>query len=287
MQRKHPPADLARVNLDRATVAGFGREWSRFTQAELSHDEREQIFADYFAVFPWQRLPRGGGTGADIGCGSGRWASLIAPRVAHLHLVDASREALVVAQANLAGVDNLSFHHASVDVLPFPDDSLDFIYSLGVLHHVPDTQGAIFALARKLKPGAPLLLYLYYAFDNRPWWFRCVWKMSDLLRRGLVRMPWGVRYLVSQTVALLVYWPLARVARWLAHRDQLPPAWPLAYYRDKSFYIMRTDALDRFGTRLEQRFTRMEIESMLLTASLTDIRFSERPPYWCVAAVKE
>lgn len=287
MQDEQRQAEFPPANLDRATVAGFGREWSRFTQAELGQDEREQILADYFAVFPWGRLPPGGGIGADIGCGSGRWASLIALRVAHLHLVDASHEALQVARANLSSVSNVSFHHASVDALPFPDASLDFLYSLGVLHHVPDTQAAIFALTRKLKPGAPMLVYLYYAFDNRPAWFRLLWRVSDYVRRLISRMPWGARYWVSQALAVLVYWPLARGARLFDRWSCLPSAWPLAYYRDKSLYVMRTDAIDRFGTRLEQRFSRTEIERMLRTAGLADIHFSERAPYWCAAAVKE
>ena len=55
---------------------------------------------------------------------------------------------------------------------------------------------------------------------------------------------------------------------------------PLSTYRYRSFYSMRTDALDRFGTRLEQRFTRVEIEQMMRAAGLTDIRFSEEEPFW-------
>ena len=50
--------------------------------------------------------------------------------------------------------------------------------------------------------------------------------------------------------------------------------------RTASFYTMRTDALDRFGTRLEHRFTRDEIERMMTDAGLTDITFSDRPPFW-------
>ena len=49
---------------------------------------------------------------------------------------------------------------------------------------------------------------------------------------------------------------------------------------------MRTDALDRFGTRLEQRFSRNEIERMMTAAGLTDIVFSEREPYWVACGRK-
>jgi len=56
---------------------------------------------------------------------------------------------------------------------------------------------------------------------------------------------------------------------------------PLSYYRDRSFYVMRTDALDRFGTRLEKRFSRAEIESMMSAAGLGTIVFREGAPFWC------
>ena len=61
---------------------------------------------------------------------------------------------------------------------------------------------------------------------------------------------------------------------------------PLSHYRDKSFYTMRTDALDRFGTRLEHRFTRSEIEAMMAEAGLVDIRFRENEPFWVACGIK-
>jgi ubiquinone/menaquinone biosynthesis C-methylase UbiE len=76
--------------------------------------QRRQIFEDYFRVFPWGLLPVGGGVGIDVGCGTGRWATLVAPRVAHLHLLDASPEALAVAKNNLRSANNVSHHAKSV-----------------------------------------------------------------------------------------------------------------------------------------------------------------------------
>jgi len=266
-------------NLDRKTVDGFGAEWRAFDQSELGAEARRRMFDDYFHLFPWDELPSDA-VGADLGCGSGRWAQEVAPRVGHLLLVDASPAALEVARRNLRAVDNVSFHLAAVNELPTQATALDFAYSLGVLHHLPDTAAALGALAQRLKPGAPFLVYLYYALDDRPAWFRALWRASDLLRRLISRLPFALRYALSQAIALLVYLPLARIAALLATRDALPRAWPLAHYRDKPFYVMRTDALDRFGTRLEHRFTRQQIERMLGEAGFGTVRFSERPPYW-------
>jgi SAM-dependent methyltransferase len=274
-------------NADRPTVEGFGREWSTFTQSdqEFSAEERRKIFDGYFSIFPWQALPLDA-AGADIGCGSGRWATLVAPRVGLLHAVDASADALAVARQNLGSLTNVRFHHASVAALPFADGELDFAYSLGVLHHVPDTAGAIRDVAAKLKAGAPFLIYLYYALDNRSALFRALWIASNAVRIVLSRLPYALQIVATTLIAATVYWPLARVAGLLERFGALPRSWPLAFYRRHSFYVMRTDAFDRFCTRLEQRFSRVQITDMLKAAGFTGIRFSENEPYWVAVAIK-
>jgi SAM-dependent methyltransferase len=221
-----------------------------------------------------------------MGCGSGRWARLLAPRVGHLHCIDPSA-ALEIARRNLAGQTNVSFHQAGVDAVRLTPASMDFGISLGVLHHVPDSAAAIKSCAALLKPGAPLLLYLYYRFDNQPGWYRLLWKASELGRRLISRLPQGPRVAVTSLIAALVYWPLARLAKLLAALGINTKSFPLSPYRDASFYTMRTDSLDRFGTRLEQRFTRAEVSAMLVAAGCGDIRFSDKAPYWCVCAVRE
>jgi SAM-dependent methyltransferase len=280
-----PQETRPRANLVASVVEGFGDEWTRFDQSGVSTEELLEIFSRYFSVFPWEDLPPRA-EGFDMGCGSGRWAAFVAPRVGRLHLIDASEDALAVARRKLANFANVTFAHASVAEAPLPDGSQDFGYSLGVLHHVPDTLAGLRACVGKLKPGAPFLLYLYYRFDNRSLWFRLVWRASDLLRRVVSQLPHGARYAVSQVVAALAYWPLARFALGLERLGLSPDFLPLSYYRNKSFYTMRTDALDRFGTQLEKRFTRKEIESMMRAAGLDEVKFREAEPYWCAIGRK-
>jgi len=273
------------ANLDSKVVQGFGDEWSRFDQSVLAGQEHKQLFESYFSIFPWNALPPNA-EGFDLGCGSGRWAVLAAPRVGTLHCIDPADAALEVAKRNLAENPNCTFHLASVDSIQLEDGSQDFGYSLGVLHHVPDTAAGILACAGKLKPGAPLLLYLYYAFDNRPGWFRLLWKISEIGRFILSRLPNPLRFAASQVIAALIYWPLARLALFAEKLGMRADPLPLSIYRKRSFYVMRTDALDRFGTRLEQRFTKTRIREMMESAGLDNIRFSDDPPYWCAVGVK-
>lgn len=266
-------------NLDPATVKSFGDEWSRFDQSSLSDEEARKIFDDYFSIFPWSALPDEA-TGFDMGCGSGRWARLVAPRVGHLHCIDPST-ALDTARRALAGHGNVTFIRASVDDAPLPAGSQDFGYSLGVLHHVPDTAAAIRSCVTLLKPGAPFLVYLYYAFDNRSAAFRGVWMASDVLRRGLCRLPPALKHAVTDALAALVYFPLAKFSRLAESLGLRVDSIPLSYYRNQSFYTMRTDSRDRFGTPLERRFTKEQIHAMLSAAGLRDVVFSDAAPFWC------
>lgn len=272
-------------NIDPSTVASFGDEWTRFDQNAMPEQEAKKVFEEYFAVFPWGDLPANA-EGFDMGCGSGRWARWVAPKVGRLNCIDPS-DAIDVAKTNLASYENVTFHRASVDGQSLPPASQDFGYSLGVLHHVPDTQAAIRSCVDLLKPGAPLLLYLYYGFDNRPWWFRALWRLSDGARRLISQMPSWLKHATTDLIALLVYLPLAKLSL-LAERLGLnASSIPLYYYRNHGFYTMRTDARDRFGTPLEQRFTRDQIATMMDNAGLVKVRFSEAAPYWCAVGFKE
>ena len=279
------PARHPLPNVDERTVTAFGREWAAFDQMSLDPEELRRMFDAYFGIFPFADLPPDA-EGFDLGCGSGRWAKLVADRVPRLHCVDPSLEALAVATRQLAGLPGIDFHCASANDIPLDDGSQDFGYSLGVLHHVPDTAQALSSCVRKLKPGAPFLLYLYYRFDNRSSWFRRLWKMVDVSRRAISRTPFVVRRSLTNLIALVIYWPMARTAKIGETLGMDVGAFPLSSYRNSSFYTMRTDALDRFGTRLEKRFTRAEIVELMEDCGLTDIRFSDAPPYWVACGRK-
>jgi len=273
-------------NVDTQVVDGFGDEWSRFDQGSLSEKELRTIFDSYFHIFPWSELPPEP-VGFDAGCGSGRWARLVAPRVGRLDCVDASSSAAAVARRNLSTLANCRVHVAPVSEMPIADGSADFGYSLGVLHHIPDTAEGIRSCVRKLRHGAPFLLYLYYAFDNRPAWFRLLWRLSEPFRFVVSKAPHALRYFLSQVIAVFVYWPLARLSRILERLGMDVEAIPLSFYRSRAFYVMRTDALDRFGTRLEKRFTRQQMHRMMEQADLERITFSNTAPFWCAVGFRK
>tara|TARA_B110000003_G_scaffold239871_1_gene246178 strand:+ start:95 stop:922 length:828 start_codon:yes stop_codon:yes gene_type:complete len=272
-------------NIDDKVVNEFGNEWTEFDQSELSNDELNSIFHEYFQIFPWKKLNKNS-KGFDLGCGSGRWAKCVAPKVGHLHCLDPSNS-IIVAKKNLENFDNCTFYQKGVDELPFDDNSMDFGYSLGVLHHIPDTLDGMKKCVDKLKKDSPFLVYLYYAFDNQPFWYRLIWKFSDFFRRIISKFPFKLKLVLTNIIAFLIYLPLATLSKILKNIGFNIHSFPLSNYHDKSFYTMKTDALDRFGTRLELRYTKKEIIDMMEKSGLKDIIFSTSNPFWCAVGIKK
>lgn len=272
-------------NIDLKTVESFGDEWGRFDQTGMSEEEAKKIFDGYFSIFNWNNLPNNS-TGFDMGCGSGRWAKWVAPKVSKLHCIDPSN-ALEIAKKNLISHDNIIYHKASVDSVEIEDSSQDFGYSLGVLHHIPNTADAIKSCSKLLKPNAPMLLYLYYAFDNRNFIFKLLWRTSNFFRRLIHPLPSNLKHFVTDLIAIFIYLPLAKFSKALSKIGISSQSIPLSFYKDHSFYTMRTDARDRFGTPLEQRFSKDQISFMMEDAGLENIHFSNHEPYWCVIGYKK
>ena len=272
-------------NLDSNTVNSFGEEWTRYDQTNLKYADSLRYFNEYFSIFPWDKI-NSDSVGFDMGCGTGRWAIHMAPKVKRLNCIEPSK-AIDIARKNLVDFENVYFIKGDVNNSRLDDNSQDFGYSLGVLHHIPNTEKAIKSCVELLKPGAPLLLYIYYFFDDRPSWYKTLWFFSNILRNLISKSPKKVKYLTSDLIALIIYLPLAKLSKILANKSISIRKIPLSYYRNSSFYTMRTDALDRFGTPLEQRFTKMQIKEMCERSGLEDIIFSDDQPYWCCVGFKK
>jgi hypothetical protein len=114
-----------------------------------------------------------------------------------------------------------------------------------------------------------------------------LWKISDLLRRRICALPLEARNPACDAAAALIYWPLARIAGFAEILGLRIENLPLADFRKASFARMRSNARDRLGTPLEQRFTAPEIKKMLTDAGMADIRFRDGFPYWCAVGLKK
>jgi glycosyltransferase involved in cell wall biosynthesis/SAM-dependent methyltransferase len=276
--------EVLKENFDLKVVKDFGHEWGLF-QNEESRKDLKKIWGDYFNIFPWSVIPNNA-IGADIGCGTGRWAIPIANRVQKLYLIDPSYHALEIAKKNMNRFDNVEFINKGVDSAMPLIEPLDFAYSLGVLHHIPNISSAFKAISANLKKGAPFLIYLYHSFDDSPAWYKTIWLLSDFIRKIISQLPYRVKIISTQLIALFIYFPISRLGYILSKLGFKTKNFPLIYYSDKPYYFMKNDSLDRFGTKLENRFSRDQIVKLYEEAGFIDVKFSTNKPYWCAVATK-
>lgn len=247
-----------------ATAASFGYEWEHFGALR---PEWERNFRGYLKPLEPEALA--GCLVLDVGAGSGRHSHQAARFGARVVAVDIG-SAIDVARANLP--DDVLCVQADAEHLPFEERGFDVVLSIGVLHHVPDTERAVRAVARHVRPGGRLQVYLYREPEIR--WHRAVLRGVTAARRVTTRLPHaGLRLLCLPLSALL--WAAVvtphRIARRRPRLRRLTEWLPLETYADYPFGVLVNDQFDRFSAPLERRFTAAEVGALLESAGLEDI----------------
>lgn len=249
----------------------FGEEWQRFPKIL---PEYEQEFLQYFDLVDLGALKNS--RVCDLGCGIGRWSYFLRDKCRELVLVDFS-EAIFVARKNLNDADNVLFFMGDLKRLPFREDFADFLFCLGVLHHLPTNA---LEEVRNLKRLAPtILIYLYYMLDNRPMYFRLLLTIVTKIRLLVSKIKSPVfRLVFTWLITCLVYIPFIWLGN-LSGAFKLSGHVPLYEgYRGKGLKRIRQDAYDRFFTRVEQRFSKKQITELRDTFSKVIV--SDKLPYW-------
>ena len=98
-----------------------------------------------------------------------------------------------------------------VVITVYADKSFDFIFSLGVLHHIPKTNTALYDLVKKVKPNCHVLIYLYYNLDNRGAFYKLIFTISNPIRYVIAKLPKTVKHIVCDISAIGVYLPIITI----------------------------------------------------------------------------
>lgn len=265
-------------NIDLSVVHSFGEEWKKFNK--FSDAEIDKNGNMYFDIID-ENIVNKNTYGIDIGCGSGRWTKFLIDKIGFMEAIDPS-DAIFMADDLLEGKDNLRLSRASTDNIPFPDETFDFGMSIGVLHHIPNTPKAMADCVKKIKVGGYFFIYLYYSLDNRGLFFKFLLSIVTAIRMVISRLPSGIKKIACDVLAIFVYLPVIILGRILSKigLNVLAKKLPLSTYQDQTFFIIRNDALDRFGTTLEQRFSKSEIIKIMHDSGLDEIIVSDSAPYW-------
>jgi 2-polyprenyl-3-methyl-5-hydroxy-6-metoxy-1,4-benzoquinol methylase len=242
----------------------FGKEWNWFAQTQLDRPDRErtesrQTFAAKTGLVPEDLR---GKRVLDVGCGMGRFAEVAASYGAEVLGVDLS-VAVDAANANLGSLPNTAFVQADVFNLPLKEESFDFIYSIGVLHHTPDTQAAFSQLPRLLKPSGEIVIWVYT--NER----KIGYVASDAYRRFTTKMSEERLLRWCRAAA-----PLGAFYRTKAGR-YLSPVLPVSHHPDPEWRVL--DTFDWYAPRYQWKHDWDEVEGWFAEAGLTEIRRHEVP----------
>jgi SAM-dependent methyltransferase len=276
-------------NLDQGVIDSFGHEWATFDYGETETSEAlDAQFMAYCAPIDLNQFNPKTSVAGDFGAGSGRWASRLIQYFSLVYALEPSDGASTVLKKKFSGEAKIMVLQETVGANSIPLASLDLAMSLGVLHHIPDTGLAIKDVSRRIKPGGVFLCYLYYSLENKPTFYKLIFKAVDGVRRVISVLPQRIKQLVTSAIAALIYWPLARFSKVLNKLGVNTSNIPLHHYADMPFVMLANDALDRFGTSLEQRFSKAEITEMLRAAGfdIATLKFSDSEPFWTFSVKK-
>lgn len=276
-------------NFDPKVINDFGHEWKKYGYLDhQSKDSLDQQFAMYCKPLDLNQFLTKDSVAADFGAGSGRWTSRLLPYFSKIYAIEPSDGAFQVLESKFKNNPQVEILKETVGGCSISRDSLDLAISLGVLHHVPNTAKAIRDISETIKPSGYFLCYLYYKLEDKPLSYRFMFKVSDILRKGISKLSPNLKKIFCDFLAFIIYLPLARLSKLIRFVGLDNSNFPLHHYSDLPFFMLRNDALDRFGTTLEQRFSKAEIVDMLRNAGfdLNSLIFSDGEPYWTFSVKK-
>lgn len=258
------PQSQTSVSVRERTAESFAYEWTHFGEPR---PEWRKNFLDYMQPHGPDHFA--GKLVLDVGAGSGRHSAQAAQHGARVVAVDLGRS-IDVARRNLPP-DVLTVQ-ADAERLPFPSDCFDFVMSVGVLHHLRNTQAALASLVPYVVPSGHLHVYLYWIPEIR--WHRLVLRFVTVARRGTVRLPYPLLHPLCYPVAAALWLGAVlpyRILRTRPSTARLAEALPLKAYADYPFGVLVNDQFDRFSAPIEHRFTGDQVGAMLANAGLEDV----------------
>ena len=246
------------------TSKSFAYEWEKFSKML---PEWKKNFDFYFQPIKDKDYLKGK-TILEIGCGKGRhtfYASQVAEEVV---AVDFGR-AVDVAMLNNSDAKNIYFIQADIYNLPFRNNFFDFVFSIGVLHHLPTPEQGFNKILNLLKSGGGVLIYVYHSFSKMTFKYYLL-KPVNLFRTLTTKISYNSLYILCYPIAFLSYIILILPYK-LFFRRIIKEGWPLGAYADYPFQVILNDTFDRFSAPIENRYSKEQIAKWYKNAGLRDI----------------
>lgn len=255
------------------TRKSFGYQWTTFS--EMVCDFRENFWNYLYPATPESFRGR---LGLDAGCGFGRHIFHAASCGAEMVGIDLS-QAIDATYENTKQFKNVHLVQADIYALPFAPGTFDFVYSIGVLHHLPDPPKGVQALVGVLKPQGLFLLWLYSSTRSISNFFlELVRRLTTRLPHPLVNALSFLGAVVDQYAFILPYQIVRHLPGAGRLADKLAPP-RIRMYSRYPFQVLHADWFDRLAAPVRYYYSEAEVRAILSGAGITDIATSATGQY--------
>ena len=248
-------SDRKTVRLKENTASSFGFEWAKFDDVFVEYEDNflsyiDPIGKDFFK----------GKVVLDAGCGAGRHTYFAGKYSSEVVAFDLSDKAVKSAQENTKELPNVRVVQGDIYDLPSEwQDKFTYIFSIGVLHHLPDPQEGFNKLVPLLKSGGTISIWVYGKKDNK-----LAMYLYEPLRNITTRIPHEVLYYLAYPFAVIME---------AINRLKLPI---FRHYRQFPFKTKWNDVFDVFSAPSAKYYDLEEIQDWFEQAGLKDIQVSYR-----------
>jgi len=257
------------------TINDFGEQWLKYPDNEGYYGSLE-LFSDILSPFLEPKDIKDCRV-AEIGSGTGRIVNmLLESSVQHIVAVEPS-DAFAVLVRNIRNSEKVTPLKITGDQLP-ADGNLDYIFSIGVLHHIPDPKPVVEAAFKALRPGGRFLVWLYGKEGNSLYL-----AFIEPLRVVTKKLP---HFLLAFLVEMM-YWPLLGYIK-ICKIFPLPlKGYMLSVFEKMSPEKRRLIIYDQLNPAYAKYYTRREAETLLIDGKFKNVRTHHRHGYsWTVIGTK-
>jgi SAM-dependent methyltransferase len=246
-----------------ATVERFGYEWSRFAEIR---PEYEAQFRGWIAPVPVESFA--GRMVLDAGCGKGRHLRLVAAFGACEVVGIDLGSAVDVAARNTADLPNVHIVQGDLARPPFRRSLFDIVYSIGVLHHLPEPSSGFRSLAPLLVPDGTLIAWVY-AREGNGWVLASINPLRRITHRLPLPIVRGLAWALTVPVWVMLRMLYKPARRHAVLRSMLPYQSYLSDVTAFPFREVHSIAFDQLLPPLAHYISRSDVERCFSDAGLT------------------
>ncbi len=269
---------IPRFSETKGYASSFGTQWKTFAKAQLDVDKNLESSIRFKSEIGWSADEISNSLVLEVGCGAGRFVDVVSKLGAKLVVgVDIS-DAVDAAYTNLGNRHNVFIIQADIYNMPFRDQTFNFVYSIGVIHHTPEPKVAFDNMLLPLKNKGKIGLSVYeislYDRPNRNslkiatkdlLWSLNLWR-CEFFRTITTRIPYIAMVVYCKTFVPILHYinkiPLLRFIRYI---------FPSTCYRSLPVAWSMLDTMDTYSTKIVHQYRAKDIFQWFLVNGLKRI----------------